>query len=317
MRRALCLVVLAISSFASADLTQIDVDNAYFSGTIMCFPLPNPTSVTSGEGGSGLNLVPVTYALTRKPNSLQTAGFTTNVVIEQTKTYTIVTNKFFPITPRTIVDLSANKPSKVANSDSGTNGIDNDTDGRFFRTFNSSPYNTDDYRFGKFRFYVNISVNGGAYSTIYSQDFIISPLGIRDANSGGGSPYGTGSGLTKDDMEDVINNQPINTGGFWEDVFSTLFIPNEETLETFRDTLAQWGTWGPFGIINYLNTRMDEYSESEELDYSFNVNVPVAGVVTFDLSPYETFIKLGRVIMAMGLWLMVVFNLWNKVYTKV
>lgn len=306
-------LALLTAGYARADLTQIDVDNGYFSGRIFAFPLPNPTSVTGPEGGAGLNLIPVSYALTRKPNLSQPAGFTTDIAIEQVKVYIIPTNQFQPITPRTIVSLP-NNVSKVAGSDSGVNGIEDFAAAKFFNAFANSPYNKDEYRFGKYRFRIKISISGGAFAEIFSSEFVVSPVGLRDANLEGGSNPSGGGGITPDDL----NGQPVNQSGFWEGIFSSLFIPDPETVATLRDAVLQFGTWGPFGIIGAINTRINEYSQgAQELDYRFSIDLPIAGPTDMDLTPYSGFIKISRVFMAMSLWFAVVWRLWDKVYKKV
>lgn len=311
LKRLLLVFGMAIVASSSAQITEINVDNAWFTGVINVFPMPNPTAVTSGEGGSTLNLIPVAYAFNRRSNLEQVNGFGTDIAIEQTKIYVGATNQFMPITPRTIIAYSSTV-SKAPASDSGTNANEPVAGAKLFNTFTAPPYNSDQYRFGKFRFRILISVNGGAYSSLLTHEFIISPIGLRDANIEGGTDPNSG-GITPGDL----NDQPVNQEGFWAGVFSTLFIPNPETLDALQAALASWGGWGPFGIINYLNTRINEYSEESQMEYAFSIDLPYAGPTTFDLSPYETFIKIARVLMAMGVWSLFVFGCWKKVYAKV
>lgn len=312
MKRLLTVLAgLGMAIFARADLTQVDIDNAWFSGHILQAMIPNPTSVTSGEGGGTLNLMPISVFFTRKSNLIQPAGFTTSMTYEQTKIYVPATNQFVAITPRTIYSLPG-AVSKSAGSDSGTNYLDDYCGANFFRTFTTAPYNTDEYRFGKFRLRVRINVNGGGFTDLIAMEFVLSPIGVRDANVDGGTDP-SGGGITPDDL----NDQPVNQTGFWEGIFEGLFIPSEETLNTLRDTLMQWANWGPFGIITYLHTRSEEYSEGDQLDYAFDVDLPMVGVTNFDLNPWSTAIKAGRSIGAGFMWLVVIGGIWRKLHSKV
>lgn len=311
MRKILAaLGALLAMATVRADMTQVELDHPEFSGTIFCTFLPNPVDVTSGEGGTGLNMLPTAYTLNRKSNIEFPGKFQTDISILQIKRYIIYTNKFMPITPRTVV-ASLPAVSKLAGSDSGTDASEPNLDGKLFSA--TAWASSDDYKYGKFQLVIRISYNGSTWATIHEQNFIISPVGLRDSNTDGGSnPYG-GGGLTPGDL----NGQNINQGGFWEGILSGLFVPQEETLNTLRDTLMQWGTWGPFGIITALNTRFQEYQTDGGLEYSFTINLPFAGATTFDLTPYETFIKIARVLMSMAVWFLVVWGLWHKVYKKV
>lgn len=312
------VAVCALGLFAvvaKADLTEVTIDNTWFSGKIFTFPIPNPSAATSGEGGSTMNMVPVSFYFNRKASIVYPGGFTTSIKYVQTKIFVMGTNQFLPITPRTIYALST-VVSKANGSDSGTNAADDYAASGLLRALRSAPYNTPDYQFGKFKFVVDVLPTGGSWSEAIGMEFIMSPIGIRDwANGGGGNPDNPfqGGGIGPDDL----NNQNINQGGFWEGIFEGLFIPSEETLTTLRDTLMQWANWGPFGIITYLHTRSEEYREGSQMDYAFDVNLPMVGTTEFDLTPWQVAVKIGRSIGAGFMWLVVIGGIWKKLHSKV
>lgn len=314
-KRLVCIPFVLMAKLCLADLTENDVETTWFGGKIFTFPMPNPTSVTSGEGGGAMNMIPVSFYLNRKANIEFPGGFTTSILYEQIKVYVPGTNQFVPITPRSIYVLST-AVSKSAGSDSGTNAADDYAASGFLRTLRTAPYNTPEYQFGKYRFVVRVLPSGGSWATALSLEFVMSPIGLRDwANGGGGDPLnpGSGGGVTPDDL----NGQPINQTGFWHDIFLGLLIPQEENLNVLRDTIMQFGSWGPFGIISAIRTRAEAYAEGEKLDYVFTVDLPFAGPTEIDFTAYETWIKIGRTVAGMSLWIGFVWMMKRRVFDKV
>lgn len=304
---------LLMANLCFADLTEVNIENPYYSGKIFQFPMPNPTSVTSGEGGAGMNMIPIGIQMTRKPNIEQPNGFTTSWTFEQTKIYEKITNKFVPITPRTIYTIPG-AVSKVAGGDSGTSLIEDNAGANFLRTFNNAPYNAEEYRFGKYRLRVRINVNSTGFADQMEMEFIISPIGIRDANVDGGTFPESGGGITPGDL----NDQNVNQGNWWTDLFDSMFIPEQENLDTLQDLLVDIGHWGPFGFLAAIESLLNSHSGGAEMELQFTLpsTYLLPAGWTVNLEPYETYIIIGRTIMAMGLWWYFIWNIWGKLIKK-
>lgn len=301
-------------SLGSAQLNVIEVDFPQFSGMIWQYPIPNPTVVTSGEGGAGMNYIPVSYAFTRKSNLEYSPGFTTDITYLQTKIYVPATNQFIAITPRTIVSLSS-VVSKAAGSDSGVNAGDDFAGATFMRAFNNAPYNTDEYKYGKYMFRVRVNVNNTGFVSIIESEFVLSPIGVRDwiAQGGGGTP---GGGITPGDL----GGQPINQTGFWHDIFLGLFVPQEENLDVLKDLLMDIATWGPLGLFQALRVKLEDHDANLYREFEFTVpggQYAQGGTLTYDLTPYEDGLKLMRQLMAFGIWSIGVAMVWTKVIKKI
>lgn len=308
-------ILTAFFATAKADLSTIELDYTQFTGAVTVFPMPNPTDVTSGEGGSAMNMFPVTYALFPRPNSMYPGYFATSVQVKQLRAYNYVTNRFTDITP---VVKAAGLPaiSKSAGSDIGSGPqVCNDLDSRIFSAISSEP--NVHRQFGKFELSISIqTTSGGPFTTIFQHTFIVSPLGMRDAAAELDDM--PNPGITPGDL----NDQNVNQGGFWEGIFQSLFIPDPENVNTMKDVLMNVMNWGPFGIINFfvsdVETQRHLYgNEDLERGYAFSVNLPYSGATQFDLNPYETFIKVGRFIMAMGLWALFIWKFWAYIKGRI
>jgi hypothetical protein len=310
--------VLMACSVASSAMAQqqieIEVDTGYFRGTLYAMMIPNPpaSTVNSGAPTGTVNVMPLGYAFTRYTNAELTAGFLSSAGIYQIKEYSVESNQFYTTSETLIYAIGAQKPTKSQNSDNGTNGTDLALSGKFFAELKGTR-SALKYQYGLYelRWEVNPTTTN-VWTTVYSHKFALTPQGLTDLKensdwSGGGSS--NGGGATSED----INNQNVNQDGFW----ASLFVPDQENLDVLVDTISQFGTWGPFGIISYIRDRAEEYDATTQLDYSITLTLPFAGPTVMDLSPYETYIRIGRMIMAMGLWWTIGLGLFRMVYKKV
>lgn len=163
---------------------------------------------------------------------------------------------------------------------------------------------TNAQKYGKFRLELKVQTSSGTQLYIKTWDWEWTPYYEGYYSEGDlNNPPG---GITPGDL----NEQPINQGGFW----SNLFVPSEVSIQDFKTTTGKWSTWGPFGIYNAVtgafqtsNNVSEEFREGYVLDF--------AGF-DMDLSPYEIFIKFARVLMAGTLWYIALFGFWRSVIQK-
>ncbi len=170
---------------------------------------------------------------------------------------------------------------------------------------------TDKERFGRFEFSLIVRQSGsGGAPILFTKAWLVdwTPFIAEVSQYEPGTNPGSGGGVTPDDL----NNQPVNTGGFWQNIFNSLFIPSEAMIADFKNTTAKWATWGPFGIYNIVTNKFAFYSGTLPQE---SYVLPFVGY-QMDLTPYKTFIKFTRALMAGALYLIVIFAVWKRVHMK-
>ncbi len=206
-----------------------------------------------------------------------------------------------------VIELPSVKAAYSA-SHGGGNGIGRSFDlgYHFFNYVSTRTVEAD--RYG--RFIASLRVRIGAAPHIYEKAWVYDwiPYFAEMNEYEPGTNPGNGQGLTPDDL----NNQPINTGGFWQNIFQDLLLPSDQFVNDFKNTTGQWATWGPFGIFNVVNGAFSLHqSQLPEQTYV----LPFGGY-EMDLSPYEPFIKFCRALMAGALYLILIFAAWKRVHMK-
>ena len=116
--------------------------------------------------------------------------------------------------------------------------------------------------------------------------------------------------------------------GFWQNLFRSLFVPQQESIDLVKAEAAKFATWGPFGLYNVLNGSLNDvlstnpnwsYLESGTKILPLPFGYSSGGArpyVLIDLAPYWDYIKWTRIVFAGCLWWTFLYSMWNRIYSK-
>jgi hypothetical protein len=116
--------------------------------------------------------------------------------------------------------------------------------------------------------------------------------------------------------EDAVKNAKANQENFW----TSLFVPQQSTIDNLKQAANQFTNWGPFGIFGLVSQRFSSQNMAGGVDstpYVISFGFPYAGNgLQFDLTPYQDYVKFVRAIFSGAIWLIFLFVLWKRVYEK-
>lgn len=106
----------------------------------------------------------------------------------------------------------------------------------------------ESYRTGKFNVYCELRKNSPDSQVGIS---VVECVVVRPGagnNNGGNNGGNSGRGGNSDDPEEQK--------GFWADLFSYLFVPDEECVDGLKDAASAFTNWGPIGFATMLNSEL-------------------------------------------------------------
>lgn len=225
--------------------------------------------------------------------------------IKKNKAYNRVSGSLYTISPLTAVSISYGWSG-------GTRTVEFQPP--FWSWFGSRT--NDEERYGEFELVLQYRPASGSYTTVSIMTWVIRPQDYN-SGSGGGGGGGNGNGSNSGGTGDPT--------GFWEGLFSDLFIPSEASINALADAIDDVFTWGPFGILTgraipppagYASGHFDE-------DLKVAINIPeggpggvgygAAGTYYLDLGPYEDVVTFLRYLILAILYFFFLSRMWGAV----
>jgi hypothetical protein len=142
------------------------------------------------------------------------------------------------------------------------------------------------------------------YSGSNTYKFYVS---YRTWSTGGGGTDDDGDGIDDGSTGGDPNDENSNTEGFWE----SLFVPDQQSMDDMRNSFDQFRGWGPFGVAAELGEEMNNDTPIENGTLGVvgcRYCIPLGstawtGPIVADLTPYASYVGLGRVILlAISIW---------------
>lgn len=316
-------LLLTLGGLALCSLSQ--ADNIPFTcsvelGAVSTSKVKVPISLDDGKS--------VSYQETWMPTTVSSIGINRNaesweymyVRCKQTHIQLRGTNDFLPLpNPGSVYDLSW-QPIKDLQR---TLNVAYE-----FMKYISNNSRTDAERYGIFQIQV-IFRYSGVDQYLVRHDFKWTFAMAQMANNDGSSQINYSDlknalGLygDYDNLPDLMNGMSVNKDSFW----SSLFVPQQESIDNLVNTCKNWANWGPFGVFTAVNTSFQEGNiHTDSINTADNQNNGILQrnyVIWFagypmDLSAYRGLIQFVRLLMAGALWIIAMFAVWKWIGKKV
>lgn len=147
-------------------------------------------------------------------------------------------------------------------------------------------------RTGKFR--MELAPSNPVVGATYWCDFVIKGGGLPgfnpdDPGLGPGNPEGTGAHSPDEGIQ----------RNFW----TSLFVPEQSSLDDLRDAANNFRSWGPFGIAAELGQKMEGQQSAlpgGPCPYCFTIaDSALTGPLTIDMTPVSGWLRVARMLILM------------------